>query len=125
MEICPYGAIDAAPASTKGVAFQEKLAEYAKGVTAGGNFTYINLLMNISAACDCRAGAPAPFMGDVGILASNDPVALDQASFDLVNKAAGLDDAFLHETGVSGIHCLEYAAAIKLGNRKYRLIEIK
>ena len=125
VEICPYAAIDSAPASTKGIAFQEKLAEYARGVTAGGKFTYINLLMNISAACDCRAGAPAPFMGDVGLLASNDPVALDQASFDLVNKAAGIEDAFKHETGVSGVPCLEYAAAIKLGSRKYRLVEIK
>ncbi|MDD2805708.1 MAG: DUF362 domain-containing protein [Elusimicrobiales bacterium] len=125
VEVCPIGAIDSAPAATKGVAFQEKIAEYAQGVTAGGKFTYINLLMNISAACDCRAGAPAPFMGDVGILASNDPVALDQASFDLVNKAAGLDDAFKHETGVSGVRALEYAQAIGLGSRRYKLVEIK
>ena len=125
VDICPYAAIDSAPAATKGIAFQEKLAEYAQAVTAKGNFTYINLLMNISAACDCSAGAPPPFMRNVGILASNDPVALDQASFDLVNKAAGIDDAFEHETGVSGVHVLEYAAAINLGSRKYRLVEIK
>jgi uncharacterized Fe-S center protein len=125
VETCPYAAIDAAPASTKGAAFQEKLAEYARAVTAGGNFTYINLAMNISAACDCRSGAPEPFMGDVGILASNDPVALDQASFDLVNKAAGLPDAFEHETGVSGLRAMEYAEHIGLGRRKYRLIELK
>ena len=125
VELCPYKAIAAAPAATKGLVFQEKLAEYARAVTAGRKFTYINLLMNISAACDCRAGAPAPFIGDVGLLASNDPVALDQASFDLVNKAAGMDDAFEHETGVSGVHALEYGAAIGLGSRKYRLVEIK
>ncbi|OGR40820.1 MAG: hypothetical protein A2X35_09795 [Elusimicrobia bacterium GWA2_61_42] len=125
VEICPYDAIDSAPAATKGVAFQEKLAEYARGVTAGGHFTYINLLMNISAACDCRAGAPPPFVGNVGLLASNDPVALDQASFDLVNKAAGIADAFKHETGVSGVRTLEYSEAIGLGTRKYRLVEIK
>jgi hypothetical protein len=125
VDICPYAAIDSAPAATKGIAFQEKLAEYAQAVTAGGKFTYINLLMNISAACDCSAGAPPPFMRDVGILASNDPVALDQASFDLVNKAYGISDTFKHENGVSGIPCLEYAAAIKLGSRKYRLLELK
>lgn len=124
-EICPFKAIEAAPHSTGGVVFQEKIAEYAKGVSAGRKMTYINLAMNISAACDCRAGAPKPFMGDVGILASNDPVALDQASFDLVNKAAGLDDAFKHEHGVSGEPCLAYAEKIGLGTRKYKLVEIK
>ena len=125
VESCPYKAIASAPTSTKGGAFQEKIAEYAQGVTAGGRFTYINLLMNISAACDCRSGAPAPFMGDVGILASADPVALDQASFDLVNKAAGIPDVFEHETGISGVRALEYAEKIGLGSRKYRLVEIK
>ena len=124
-EICPYKAIEAAPKSTRGGIFQEKLAEYAKGVTAGRKMTYINLLMNISAACDCSAGAPKPFMGDVGILSSSDPVALDQASFDLVNKAAGLDDAFKHETGISGERCLEYSQKIALGTRKYKLVEVK
>ena len=124
VESCPYKAIASAPVSTSGLAFQEKIAEYAQGVTAGGKFTYINMLMNISAACDCRAGAPAPFVGDVGVLASADPVALDQASFDLVNKAAGLPDAFEHETGVSGAHALEYAEKIGLGGRRYRLVEV-
>lgn len=125
IEVCPYNAIDSAPRSTGGVVFQEKIAEYAKGVSAGRKMTYINLAMNISAACDCRSGAPKPFVGDVGILASNDPVALDQASSDLVNKAAGLDDAFKHESGVSGEPSLAYAEKIGLGTRKYRLVEIK
>lgn len=124
-EVCPYKAIDTAQKSTGGVIFQEKLAEYARGVTAGRKLTYINLLINISAACDCSAHAPKPFIGDIGILASNDPVALDQASFDLVNKAAGLDDAFKHESGVSGIPCMAYAEKIGLGTRQYRLVEVK
>lgn len=125
VETCPFKAIEAAPAGTKGKIFQEKLAEYARAITAGRKFTYINLAMNISAACDCRAGAPPPFIGDVGILASDDPVALDQASFDLVNKAAGLPDAFEHETGVSGEHTMAYAERIGLGRRAYKLIELK
>jgi uncharacterized Fe-S center protein len=124
-EICPYRAIESGQRSTGGIAFQEKLAEYAKGVTAGRKMTYINLLMNISSDCDCQSSAPKPFMGDVGILASNDPVALDQASYDLVSKAAGLDDAFKHEVGISGLHCMEYSETIGLGTRKYKLIEIK
>ncbi|OGS54763.1 MAG: hypothetical protein A3J79_01120 [Elusimicrobia bacterium RIFOXYB2_FULL_62_6] len=124
-EVCPYDAIESAPHSTSGVVFQEKIAEYAKGVSAGRRMTYINIAMNISAACDCRAGAPKPFVGDVGILASADPVALDQASYDLVNKAAGLDDAFKHNSGVSGEPCLTYAEKIGIGTRKYRLVEIK
>ena len=124
-EMCPYKAIVSAQRSTGGLAFQEKLADYAKGVTAGRKMTYINLLMNISAACDCSPGAPKPFIGNIGILASNDPVALDQASYDLVNKAAGLDDAFKHEAGISGLRCIEYGELIGLGTRKYNLIEIK
>lgn len=123
-ELCPTKAIYTKQRRTGGLPFQEKLAEYARGVTAGGKFTYINILMNISSACDCVASAPPPFVGDVGILASNDPVALDQASFDLVNRAAGIDDAFRHETGVSGEHCLAYGEKIGLGSRKYRLVEI-
>ncbi|MCX5793382.1 MAG: DUF362 domain-containing protein [Elusimicrobia bacterium] len=125
VEVCPYKAIVTYQKSTGGVVFQEKLAEYARGVTAGRKLTYINLLMNISAACDCSASAPKPFIGDLGMLASSDPVALDQASFDLVNKAAGLDDAFKHESGISGVPCMEYAAKIGLGTRKYKLVELK
>ena len=124
-EMCPYKAIVSAQRSTDGIVFQEKLAEYAKGVTAGRKMTYINLLMNISAACDCSSGAPKPFMGDVGILASNDPVALDQASYDLVSKTAGVNDAFKHEVGISGLRCIEYGETIGLGARKYKLVEIK
>lgn len=124
-EICPTGAIETKQSRTGGLPFQEKLAEYARGVTAGGKFAYVNVLMNISSACDCVASAPPAFVGDVGILASSDPVALDQASFDLVNKAAGIDDAFRHETGVSGEHCLAYGEKIGLGVRKYRLVELK
>ena len=123
-EICPTGAIETKQSRTGGLPFQEKLAEYARGVTAGGRFAYINVLMNISSACDCVASAPPPFVGDVGILASGDPVALDQASFDLVNKAAGIADAFKHETGVSGEHCLAHGEKIGLGARKYRLVEL-
>ncbi|KAF0124797.1 MAG: 4Fe-4S ferredoxin [Elusimicrobia bacterium] len=124
-DLCPTKAIETKQSRTGGLPFQEKLAEYARGVTAGGKFAYINVLMNISAACDCVATAPPPFVGDVGILASSDPVALDQASFDLVNRAAGIDDAFKHETGVSGEHCLAYGEKIGLGGRKYRLVELK
>lgn len=123
-EICPTGAIETKQSRTGGIPFQEKLAEYARGVTAGRKFAYVNVLMNISSACDCVASAPPPFVGDVGILASNDPVALDQASFDLVNKAAGIDDAFSHETGVSGEHCLAYGEKLGLGTRKYLLVEM-
>lgn len=125
VSVCPYGAIDSASGDSEGMAFQEKLAEYAHAVTAGGNFTYINLLINISSGCDCSPSSPKPFMGDIGILASNDPVALDQASLDMVNKAADMPDAFKHQTGVSGTHCLEYSENIGLGTRKYDLVEVK
>ena len=62
-------------------------------------------------------------LGDLERLTAR--VALEQASFDLVNKAAGLPDAFRHETGVSGLRAIERAEELGLGRRKYRLIELK
>ena len=106
---------------------QKNIAEHALGAIKGkeNRAVFLNFLLSITADCDCFNVKNMPrIVKDIGIMASNDPVALDQASYDLVNKAAGLEDAFKHEAGISGLPCLEYSQKIGLGTRKYKLTEI-
>ncbi|MDR0971059.1 MAG: DUF362 domain-containing protein [Bacteroidales bacterium] len=105
--------------------FLERLVEYAYVFTQKKPMVFINVLANISSSCDCSARAPLPFTQDIGILASKDIVAIEQASHDLVAKGHNCDDAFLKESGVSGLGQLEYAQKLKMGTRKYKLVEIK
>ena len=91
-----------------------------------GRMIYINVMNNLSVDCDCNAHPADPEMKDVGILASLDPVALDQACVDLVfnyPSSEGDDAAALIERINSrhGIHILEHSAAIGLGSREYEL----
>ena len=107
-------------------AFLESLAEAASAVDDyfGDNVVYINVLNRLSVDCDCDAHPAEPDMHDLGILASTDPLAIDQASIDLVYAAA--DAKALPERIESrhGLHTLTYATAIGLGNSKYQLINI-
>lgn len=94
-----------------------------------GRMIYINVMNNLSVDCDCNAHPADPEMKDVGILASLDPVALDQACVDLVfnyPSSEGDDAAALIERINSrhGIHILEHSAAIGLGSREYELRSI-
>ncbi|MBP5211076.1 MAG: DUF362 domain-containing protein [Bacteroidales bacterium] len=93
------------------------------------NIIYIDVMNNLSVDCDCDPNPSAPEMGDIGIFASLDPVALDQACVDQVfNYAskAGDDSAALIEriTSRHGIHTVEHAEAIGLGTRQYELVSI-
>lgn len=85
--ICGNGAIDI-QWSADIAAFQKKMAEYTLGVLKGKSRRafFINFLTHISPACDCYGHNDAPIVQDIGILASRDPVAIDQASVDLVNR---------------------------------------
>ncbi|MCX6357115.1 MAG: DUF362 domain-containing protein [Candidatus Aureabacteria bacterium] len=117
----------------------EKSAEYAKAALAnkGGRAGFVNFLINISPECDCYDWNDAPFVGDQGILASLDPVALDQASADLVNRAqilstsrlggkGSIKDPIAAATGIADWSILlEYAEKIGLGTRKYELINVE
>lgn len=105
--------------------FLERLVEYAYIFHNRKPMTYINVLANISSSCDCSARAPMPFTQDIGMLASNDIVAIEQASHDLVSKGHKCEDAFLKESGVSGLGQIIYAEQLKMGTRKYKLVEIK
>lgn len=111
--------------------FIEAMASAAQSVHEyfDGRIIYINVMNNLSVDCDCNGHPADPEMKDVGILASLDPVALDQACVDLVfnyPSSEGDDAAALIERINSrhGIHILEHAAKIGLGSREYELRSI-
>ncbi|NQV17551.1 MAG: DUF362 domain-containing protein [Armatimonadetes bacterium] len=122
--ICPTYAIQVPWESTEKNVFNERLAEYAKGISDNYNMVYINVLVNISKDCDCDAYAHPPFMEDIGILASTDIVAIEKASLDLVNKAFNCEDTFLKVNNASGNNQIEYAFEIGLGNKEYLIFDI-
>ncbi len=124
LQICPAGALLPPRGRVGTDEFNRRLAEYAKAIADSVPMVYINILVDISPECDCASGARPPFVKNIGILASTDPVAIDQASLDLVNQAQACQDAFLKEVGQSGVVQLEHGEKIGLGKRKYRLIEL-
>ncbi|MEM0217618.1 MAG: DUF362 domain-containing protein [Candidatus Nezhaarchaeales archaeon] len=85
---------------------------------------YINVVINVTARCDCLGCVMRPIVNDVGLLSSLDPVAIDQASLDLVVETAGGRDPFLEVNGVSGKKLLEVAEKLGLGSRTYELVKI-
>ncbi len=107
------------------VEFQEKIVEYACGAVSGKQekTSYINVLMNITKDCDCIRKSQTPIFDDIGILASNDPVAIDTASLYLIkeiNSTRLRDKAYDIDYTVQ----LKYAQDIGLGNIDFNLIEI-
>lgn len=109
--------------------FLESMAEAAKAVAdhCGNRILYINVMNNLSVDCDCDSNPEEPKMGDIGILASLDPVALDKACVDLVYRSPDEGRSHLIERMESrhGIHTLEHGEAIGLGSQQYELIELK
>jgi hypothetical protein len=119
--------------------FSERMVEYALGAVKNKKrkVGYINFLMDITPDCDCEAFSDAPIVPDIGIMASTDPVALDAASYDLVNQQIGLEGSLLehqHHRGgdkfrgvweeVDSMVQLRYAEKIGLGTMNYDLIEL-
>ena len=117
----------------------ERMTEYAYGVVKRHHMKmgYINFLINITPDCDCAPWSDAPIVPDIGFVASTDPVAIDQASFDLVNRQIGLADSLLNHTvaagedkfkglrhHTNGEHQLSYGEEIGLGTRNYELITL-
>ena len=91
------------------------------------NIVYINVMCNMSVDCDCCAIAEDPCMKDIGILASLDPVAIDQACIDLVEKSEdpGKEHFMERVNSKNGIHTIEAATSLGIGTREYELIEIE
>ncbi len=116
-----------------------KMCDYALGAVKGkeGKTVFLNFITQVSPDCDCYSHADAPIIGDIGICAATDPVALDQACADLVNAATGNPGSALKsglepgEDKFRGVHPdvdwtiqLDYAEKLGLGKREYQLVRI-
>lgn len=110
------------------VVFPEAMADAAYSVVDHfkERIAFINVMKNLSVDCDCCAVAEDPCMKDIGILASLDPVAIDQACIDLVMQSddPGKDHFMERVNSRNGIHTIEAAADLGLGSREYELIEL-
>lgn len=141
--ICPMDAIYAINDASK-ESMNKKMAEYAWAVLAGRPHFHISLIVDVSPYCDCHAENDVPFVADIGMLASFDPVALDQACADLVNAATPITDSVLGEHLAADEHaceghdhfhnvspqsewktCLEHGEKLGMGTRQYELITVK
>jgi uncharacterized Fe-S center protein len=133
---CPYGAI-ATQWKTTPEAIQEKIVEHVAGAVSGkaGKVIYLSFVTAVSPDCDCWNFSDAPIVGDIGVLASDDPIAIDQAAYDLVTAAPGLsgslgegmaagEDKFASITGIDGTRAMEYGEELGLGTRDYELVEM-
>lgn len=118
----------------------KKMVEYSLGALSGKKqkTLFVNFITQVSPSCDCYGHSDAPIVPDIGILASTDPVALDQACADLVNQARGLPDTAMeagHEPGCDkfrGVHPqidwevqLKHGARVGLGSRAYELTRLQ
>lgn len=134
--MCPEKAIEVNWKRDPGE-FQRKMVEHAMGVLKGkkGRAFFLNFLLYITPFCDCWSKSDQPVVQDIGVLASEDPVAIDQASVDLVNSSQGLgilkdlgpgSDKFraIHR-GVDWSVQLTYAEELGLGSRAYELREVQ
>lgn len=108
--------------------FLESMADASKSIVEhyAGKIAFINIMKNMSVDCDCCAVAEDPAIGDIGILASLDPVALDQACLDKVYESDDPGKPHLLERIESrnGVHTVEAAEKIGVGSREYELIEL-
>jgi len=123
VHVCPEKVISIPWSSVSPSEFQERLVEYAKGVISqyGNKFCAINFLINIASDCDCSSNPGEILSPDIGVLVSNDPVAIDKASIDLIKEVNG-KDVF------EGIrppykYQLEYGEEMNLGSKDYKLIK--
>lgn len=135
--VCPKDAITASMDEANDI-LNYKIAEYTKAVVDGRPCFHISLVIDVSPYCDCHSENDIAIVPDVGMFASFDPVALDQACADAVNKQPAISNSLLdkhghhhhdHFTDVSPEtnwkSCLEHAEKLQLGTREYELIEVK
>lgn len=108
--------------------FLESMADAASSVVDyfKGNMVFVNVMKNMSVDCDCCAVAEDPCMADIGILASLDPIAVDQACLDLVyvSDDPGRDHLVERIESLNGVRTVESAAALGFGTREYELVEL-
>jgi hypothetical protein len=115
--VCPHKAIFVNPFRINlADTFREKMTEYAYAAQLNKKNIYVTFAFNITEQCDCIGKPMTPIAGDLGVLASLDPVAIDQASLDLLDAREG-------KPVFGGRNSLEYAEKIGFGSRKYTLLE--
>ena len=109
--------------------FKRSMADAAMSVVEyfKGNVVYVNVMKNMSVDCDCCAKAKDPCMGDIGILISEDPIAIDQACIDLVyaSEDPGKEHLIKRIESRNGILTIEAAVELGFGSREYELIEVE
>jgi uncharacterized Fe-S center protein len=129
--MCPKKALSLPTNSSR--ALQENLAEAASAVLKifkEGKIAYFSFLMDVTPYCDCEKLPGNPFIPDLGILASFDPVAIDWAAVDLINEAKPISDTLLKGdklktlTGVDYSIQLKMAEKFKMGSKDYQLIKV-
>jgi uncharacterized protein len=119
MSVCPKKAILFNPLRVSiSKTFLEKLTEYAYAAQLNKPNIYISFAFNLTKGCDCEGHPMKPITKDVGVFAATDPVAIDQACLDVVDKHAG-------KQVFGGRHTLTYAEQIGLGRKAYTLIEVQ
>ena len=135
---CPHESIDLGDWSNC-IALQERMVEYCYGILKGkkGKTGYMTFIMDVTPLCDCYDYNDAPIVPDIGILASRDIVAIDQAAADLVNAAPGLgdsvltgnlapgEDKFRQVVNTDWTAQLKYAEELGLGERAYDLVRVR
>lgn len=136
ISVCPVDAVRAASDEANEI-LSKKIAEYSAAVVAGRPQFHISLVIDVSPVCDCHSENDVPIVPNIGMFASFDPVALDQACVDAVNKQTIMLDSDLAKVEHNGeyftdlapksdwVACLEHAEKLGIGTRQYELIEIK
>ena len=109
-------------------AFLESMADADRSIMDffPGRIAFVNVMANMSVDCDCCSVAEDPAIADIGVLASLDPVALDQACVDLVYASddPGRDHLVERIESRNGVHTLEAAAGLGVGSREYELVRL-
>ena len=135
--VCPVDAIHPEAKGQAAGLLDKKIAEYAKAVVQGRPNFHINIVMDVSPYCDCHCENDAAVVPDIGLFASFDPVALDQACVDAVNNAPALANSVLGDSKVKGRDHLgsitpstdwtlqlDHAEKLGMGTRKYKLVTL-
>ena len=108
--------------------FLESMADAASSVVKyfKGNMIFVNVMKNMSVDCDCCAVAEDPCIADIGVLVSDDPIAIDQACVDLIYKSKdpGINHFIERIETRTGVHTIEASAKLGFGSREYQLIEV-
>ena len=135
--VCPRDAVEPASDESNDI-LNKKIAEYTKAVVQGRPCFYINMVIDVSPYCDCHAENDAAIVPDVGFFASFDPVALDMACADAVNRQPVISNSILgdHQHIHEGDHfhkvspdtdwivAIEHAEKLGLGTREYEIVEV-